>query len=137
MDKKWRDTHFKNKKARRSKYNNKEMYVDGIRFQSTKEGRRYCELQLAQKSQPRAVWHLRLQVDVPLRGPNGGKISTYRADFVYSRTDNPPCILDEDGKLLAFTEHAVVEDTKGVCTPEYKLKAKLFEDEYGFPITET
>lgn len=58
-------------------------------------------------------WHegeisdLRRQVELPLK-VNGLLIATYKADFAYSEDDD-----------------RVVEDFKGMITPEFKLKQKL------------
>lgn len=97
--------------ARGSKYHAKKTVVDGIEFDSAKEAKRYtklCALEDAGKIQG-----LCLQVPfelLPSFECDGVKYRgmKYVADFVYYR----------DGKQ-------VVEDVKGVKTPEYKLKKKL------------
>ncbi len=91
----------------RSKYNAKKVEIDGITFDSILEGKRYCELKILVKSNE--ISDLRRQVPYDLI-INDFKICTYKADFVYYK----------DGNL-------VVEDAKGVLTPEYKLKKKLMK----------
>lgn len=97
--------------ARGSKYHANKTVVDGIRFDSAKEARRYTRLRALEEAGE--IQHLRLQVPfelVPSFECDGVKYRgmKYVADFVYVR----------DGKQ-------VVEDVKGVKTPEYKLKKKL------------
>jgi hypothetical protein len=48
------------------------------------------------------------------------KICSYRADFVYLET---------------ATGEQVIEDVKGMITPEYRIKAKLMAAQ-GLPVTE-
>lgn len=101
-----------------SKYNARKTIVDGIKFDSRKEARRYKELKLLERAgeiknlqlQPRFT----LQESFKYQGKTERKIS-YVADFMY---------LDKDGQV-------VVEDTKGYRTQTYKLKRKLFLKKYG------
>lgn len=97
--------------ARASKYHAKKTVVDGIEFDSAKEAKRYTKLR--DMEEEGKIQHLRLQVPfelLPSFECDGVKYRgmSYVADFVYVR----------DGKV-------VVEDVKGVKTPEYKLKKKL------------
>ena len=102
---------------RQHKYRASPCVVDGIRFPSKKEAKRYGELKLLELySEIRA---LRRQVPFELR-VNATLITTYVADFVY-----------HDGR-----GGTTIEDVKGVKTPEYKLKKKLFEALY-WPLTIT
>lgn len=113
-----------------NKYHNKKYTYLGIKFDSLKECRRYSELRLLEQSGK--IKDLELQkayelipaqydesTEVYTKGlhkgePKPGRLLeravVYRADFVY--TD---C---ETGKQ-------VVEDTKGMRTPEYILKRKM------------
>jgi hypothetical protein len=102
-----------------TKYGNRKTVVDGITFASAKEARRYGELKLLQRAGE--VFGLRLQPRFPLK-VNGHLICTYVGDFEY-------CPKDQSAA-------PIVEDAKGFRTPEYKLKAKLFEALFGFPIVE-
>ena len=97
--------------ARANKYHAKKTTVDGIEFDSAKEAKRYAKLRASEDAGK--IQHLRLQVPfelLPSFECDGVKYRgmSYVADFVYCR----------DGKQ-------VVEDVKGVKTPEYKLKKKL------------
>lgn len=98
-------------KPKRSKYRNVPTVVDGIRFASKKEARRYVYLKARERSGE--IADLTLQPRYPL-GVNGLHVCTYVADFDYRR----------DGRL-------VTEDSKGVKTPEFIIKAKLFHALYG------
>ena len=108
--------------ARRSKYHNKKVELDGMVFDSMKEAARWRELVLEQ--QAGAIKDLRRQVTFMLIPPHTGRIRNeracnYIADFVYVR----------DG-------YVVVEDVKGVRTEVYKIKRKLMRDKYGIEIRE-
>lgn len=103
---------------RPSKYNAKKTVVDGITFDSRKEGRRYRELRLLEQAgviedlclQP----HFLLQDSYSKNGRAVRKIE-YIADFSY---------YDLEKKKF------VVEDVKGLKTDVYKLKKKIFEYKY-------
>ena len=109
----------------RSKYHAKKTTVDGITFDSAREAKRWQELKLLERAG--AIRDLRRQVRyelIPAFDVDGKhyRPATYIADFVY--TD-------------AKTGKEIVEDVKGVRTPIYRLKAKLFAAKYGVSILET
>mgnify|MGYP003309414572 CR=1 FL=1 len=98
------------------KYGNKKVIIDGIKFESELEGKRYVQLKLLQRAGE--ISNLRLQVPFLLQDSFRKNGKTYRkieyiADFIY----------DEKGKTI-------VEDTKGVKTEVFKMKQKLFEYKY-------
>jgi hypothetical protein len=99
--------------VRPRKYRNVPTEVEGIRFASKAEAKRYVELRWLERAGE--VSGLELQKRYPLVGADGIKVAVYVADFDY---------LNPDGEL-------VTEDVKGVQTPEFKLKSKLFEAQYG------
>ena len=87
--------------------------VDGIRFDSLKEARRWGELRLMERAGE--IRNLRRQVRIALEGRDGpvkfqpsGRSAFYVADFVY------------EDRRLNWAE--VIEDSKGHQTPEFKLK---------------
>ena len=104
---------------RKNKYKNKEIIIDGIKFQSIKEGKRYNELKILKKAG--LIKDLELQPVFELQPKytnyKGEKIKaiTYKADFMYYDT---------------HLEKIIVEDVKGHKTDVYKLKKKLFEYKY-------
>lgn len=109
----------------KSKYHNKKVIIDGIKFDSKKEANRYQELKLMQRAG--IISDLQRQVKYVLipsqKGDDGRVIErpcTYIADFVY---------IDENGKT-------VVEDTKGYRTSDYKIKRKLMLYIHGVKINE-
>ena len=104
---------------RRSKYGNTKVELDGIVFASKAEAKRYGDLKLL--VQAGKITDLELQPKFDLFGEGHTKICSYRADFQYT-----------DVK----TRRRVVEDVKGMKTPVYRLKAKLFLDNFGVPRTE-
>lgn len=99
------------------KYRNKPTELDGYRFDSQKEARRYADLKLLERAGEviSLVVHPIYVISV-----NGQKICNYEADFSY-RT--------KAGRV-------VVEDVKGVKTDVYKLKKKLMLACYGIEVIE-
>lgn len=107
---------------RPSKYGAVRTEVDGIKFASKAEARRYSELKLLERAGE--ICELHLQPRFPLR-INGQLVTTYVADFVY-------VVKGEKPELTG----TIVEDVKGVRTEVFKIKAKLFEAIHGFPVRE-
>lgn len=108
------------------KYHNTKTEIDGIRFDSKKEGRRYTELRIMQEAGE--ISGLRLQVPfelIPNQYGKDGKVAErkvkYIADFVYQR----------DGDI-------VVEDVKSKAsrTDVYRLKKKLMRHVWGIEVQE-
>lgn len=92
--------------GRRNKYGAQPTQIDGIKFASKAEARRF--MQLAQLEAAGQITDLELQPAFPLV-VLGQKVCTYKADFKYK---------EKDGKT-------VVEDVKGMETPVFRLKWKL------------
>lgn len=122
------------------KYHNKKIKVDGIIFDSKKEAVRYKELKILEKAGiihdvQRQVKYVLIPAQyeptssVYVKGNNKGKPKkgklierecAYYADFVYTANGE-----------------TVVEDTKGVKTPEYIIKRKLMLYVHNIKIKET
>jgi Protein of unknown function (DUF1064) len=102
-------------KPKRSKYRAQPVIIDGIRFPSAREGERWRELQILQRTG--AISNLRRQVSFDLC-INDVPLARYVSDFCYE---------DMDG---AF----VVEDAKGVETAMFKLKKKWMWIEHEIEI---
>ena len=104
---------------RPSKFGAQPVFVDGIRFDSKGEARRWGELKLLE----RAGQIRDLERQVPYRlEVNGELVSKYVADFRY---------FDKAKNLT------VCEDFKGYRTPEYRIKAKLMKALHRVEILET
>jgi hypothetical protein len=103
-----------------NKYGAKVVTVDGIKFHSIGEAKRWQELLLLEKQGK--ISHLERQVSYDLR-VNGHLICRYVADFTY---------LEEGGVW-----YPIVEDFKGVLTDTYKLKKKMMWAIHGIEIRET
>ena len=107
----------------RSKYGAQPTEVDGIRFHSRAEARRYQELLLLQKA-GEIVSEIERQPPFPLymedcyHADVNHYVCTYLADFHYTR---------KDGEL-------VWEDLKGFDTPMSKLKRRMVSASYGIEI---
>jgi hypothetical protein len=100
------------------KYRNKPTIVDGHKFASRAEARRYNELKLFQLS--REISDLELQPKFPLV-VNGELVCTYIADFSYEQRG-----------------YRVIEDVKSPVTktPLYRIKAKLLRALTGIVVRE-
>lgn len=101
-----------------NKYHSKKTKVNGITFDSKAEAQRYCELLLLIRHGD--ITDLVLQPEyelIPAFKKNGKRYrkTVYKADFSYIDVKN---------------NKVIVEDVKGVKTPVYRLKKKLFEYRY-------
>jgi len=105
-----------------SKYHNKKTVLDGIKFDSQREAKRYWELKILERAGE--ISELKLQVSFELAPSaiiNGRKSPPrkYVADFTYI----------ENGKL-------VIEDAKGMLTEMYKFKRHLMKSQLNLEIRE-
>ena len=120
--------------TRRHKYGAVSTVIDGVRFASKKEARRYGELKLLEKAGHIARLQLqrRFELCAPktnLRGDVTDKdwmntVGYYVPDFCYD-------------ELTQAATRFIVEDVKGVRTQVYALKKRWFEAQYGITIMET
>lgn len=101
-----------------TKYHAKPQIVDGVRFASKREAKRYHDLKMMERGGE--IVGLELQPKYPLI-VNKHKLGAYYGDFRYRDT---------------ATGDLIVEDVKGVRTPLYRLKAKLVKALYGVEIVE-
>ena len=102
---------------KQNKFKNKKIIIDGIKFDSKKEGYYYVYLKELEKTNK--ISNLQLQVKYELQPKFKYDNKTYRsityiADFVY----------EENGKTIVI-------DVKGFKTDVYKLKKKLLL--YNYP----
>jgi hypothetical protein len=122
-----------------NKYHNKKITIDGVTSDSKKEARRFQELKILEKAGQ--ISKLERQVKftlIPAQrepdiiGARGGRKPgklierecAYFADFAYIEKQ-------ENGEKVV-----VVEDTKGMKTPEYIIKRKLMLYRFGIRIRE-
>lgn len=103
---------------RGNKYLAKATWMDGIRFHSKAEAKRYSELLLLLKAGEISSLELQPRYDIAV---NGRKCGFYKADFIY---------------YDRASAHFVIEDVKGQRTPLSTLKQKLVEAIYNITITE-
>lgn len=106
-----------------SKFHNVGTQRGAIRFDSKREAKRYDELVTLEALG--VISNLKLQVpfvvaDAAILAGRKAKARRYVADFVY----------EQDGVR-------VVEDVKGMLTPEYRLKRHLMKSVLGIDILET
>ena len=134
--------------TRQHKYRAKPTTVDGVRFASKKESRRYAELKLLEKAGEIRGLEIQPSFDllVPVRTDEARmamvkalargkgfscaheKVGVYRADFRYQQ------------KTLSASENdryrTITEDVKGIRTATYRLKKRMVEATYGIQIHE-
>lgn len=106
--------------GKRNKFNAKATWVDGIRFHSRKEARRYVTLKALEAAGE--ISDLKRQVEYRI-AVNGVHVTTYVADATY---------VDKDGRF-------VVEDTKSTPTKKlsaYRIKKALMLAIHGVEIHE-
>lgn len=120
----------------RSKYGNKQVIVDGIRFDSQKEWMRYEELRRLQKAGEidRLEVHKKYEL-MPKTVLNGHtyKSISYYADFVYYDCTEDKLHCNDPNKRW------VVEDVKSPVTrknPTYSLKKRMMAHVHGIEIKE-
>ena len=108
---------------RKRKYGNTPVVLDGFKFSSKAEAKRYGELKLLERGGE--IAGLRLHTSYPLvatspwlRG-KGMNVGSYVDDFSYE-----------------LQGERVVEDVKGCKTAVYRLKKKLVKALYGIDVTE-
>ena len=106
-------------KRSRSKYGNKKTTIHGITFDSKWESERYLYLKSLEKAGRIKDLELQPRYNILV---NDQKICAYVADFKYNKEN-------ADG----IWEH-IVEDAKGVETPEFKLKKKLMKAVFNIDI---
>ncbi|WP_336235730.1 DUF1064 domain-containing protein [Achromobacter dolens] len=113
----------KSKRPGVAKYRNKKTAQDGIIFDSKREAARYAHLKLLERAGK--IHGLTLQPSFTLvdsRRNAFGKVEravVYIADFSYFEGDS-----------------RVIEDAKGVRTPDYVIKRKLMLDRHGITVKE-
>ena len=100
----------------RGKYGAVKTKLDGFTFASKLEARRWGELKMLERSG--AISSLQRQVPFAMT-VNGHHVCNYISDFVY---------------VIPTTGERVIEDAKGVLTPEFRLKAKLMEACHGIVV---
>jgi len=100
-----------------AKYKNVPEYIDGIRFASKAEARRYRELRLLE--QAGEIYKLKVHKKWPIE-VYGHHITTWTDDFSY---------YDKGGKYH-------VEDVKGFRTQRYSLIKKLMKAVHSIEIEE-
>lgn len=103
-----------------SKYHSQKVIINGIKFESKKEGDRYIQLKTLERVG--LIKELELQKSFELqptfrKNRKTYRSITYKADFYYY--DN-------------HLERYVVEDTKGFKTEAYRIKKKMFEYKYKY-----
>lgn len=104
-----------------NKYGNKKIIIDGIEFDSKKEGLRYKELKLLERAG--LITDLKMQTSFELQPSfkkNGKTIRaiTYKSDFDYKTKDG----------------RHIVEDVKSKATEKdkvYRLKRKMLQYKYN------
>ena len=125
------------KRAKKAKYLNRKVTINGETFDSKKEYKRYCELSLLQRAG--AITDLQRQVKFVLIPAQYETYERYSKDGKRLK-DGQKCVERECAYIADFVYKengkTVVEDTKGMRTKDYIIKRKLFRINNGFGIKE-
>jgi len=107
-----------------SKYKNVKTEVDGIKFDSKKEAKRWQELKLLEASGEidQLMRQIKYELIPSYKFPTERAVN-YVADFVY---------LTRVGEAWTW----IVEDAKGMRTPDYVIKRKLMRHVHGVIVRE-
>lgn len=102
MQEHWTLEQYKNYKEKKSKYGNKKVIIDGIEFDSQKEGNHYRELRLLERQG--LIKDLKLQVRFELQPSykkNNRTIQSinYVADFVYYDVNKKKTIVEDTKRI--------------------------------------
>lgn len=108
-------------RSRTNKYGAKPTEVDGIKFASAAEAKRYGELKLLARAGE--IWGLKPHVEYPLV-INDQKVGKYTCDFEYYEAG-------PDGESVLITE-----DVKGRAARDWPLRKRLFAALYGRQVRE-
>lgn len=108
-----------------TKYNSKKITVDGVKFDSKREYKRWCELQVLERAGKIADLDRQVKFElIPSQRVDGKVVERpvyYVADFVYVDT---------------ATSKKVAEDSKGFKTRDYVIKRKLMLWVHGLHVKE-
>jgi len=110
------------KKKPYNKYGNKKVVVDGIKFDSTKEGNYYSQLVLRKRAGD--ITDFKMQVPMAIE-VNGIHIAKYILDF---QVEYP------NGDTEYIDIKALTKEKKWITTDVFKLKKKLVEAIYKIEI---
>lgn len=124
------------KRVKGKKYNNKNVIYDNIKFDSTKEGKRYLVLKQAERDG--IISDLELQVKFELIPPIKEEYIKHlkTKDKVITRTLQLPITYICDFRYIKDS-NIVIEDVKAspkMIPNDYKLKEKLFFWKFGIRI---
>lgn len=115
--------------AKQSKYRNKPVVIDGIRFHSTKEGNYYLHLKMLQKAGVVESFERQIPYKYFLTYNLNGREKTYKekyvADFVVTYTSEK-----------TIGQKVAVIDVKGHRTKEYLRKKEVVESLFQIKIIE-
>ena len=110
-------------KKNKSKYRNKSVEIDGIKFHSTKEGKFYSELKIKKTLGEIKDFQMQVCYDIKI---NNIHIANYFLDFLVIFPNNIIEYIDVKGKDKV--------SNKWIKTDVFKLKKKLVEAIYGINI---
>jgi len=113
-------TYLKTWQTGRNKYHAKKTMVNGMKYDSLKEGSKAMELEMLKKG--KAIKGFESHKKIELFGENGARVCNYFADFVIEHNDETIEILDIKSKITA--------------TPVFRLKWKLLEDKYKLAVSQ-
>ena len=117
-----------------SKYHNKPVTVDGVKYDSSGEYRRFCYLKLLEQAGEikNLEYHKLFELIPPIRKEIQCRMKNGKT---YTRVTNEPRCYEADFTYtIVATGEQVVEDFKGVETDLFLFKKDLFFSKYGIEI---
>lgn len=119
---------------RKNKFNRKTVEIDGIKFDSTKEGNYYLELKSRWVAGDIVAFRIKPQWVFIL---NGVKISSYTADFEITHKGGRKEVVDVKGMKTVFDKRKKCMVQKPVTATEpYRLRKKMMRAFYGIDVVE-
>ncbi len=109
--------------AKKSKYGNSKIEIDGFIFDSTKEGNEYSKLKLLKKSGEIKDFEIQVKFDIRI---NEIHIANYFLDFLVINNDGSKEYIDVKGQDK--------KTKKWITTDVFQLKKKLVEAIYKIKI---
>ncbi len=109
--------------AKKSKYGNSKIEIDGFIFDSTKEGNEYSKLKLLKKSVEIKDFEIQVKFDIRI---NEIHIANYFLDFLVINNDGSKEYIDVKGQDK--------KTKKWITTDVFQLKKKLVEAIYKIKI---
>lgn len=116
---------FFGSRSKKNKYGNKKIVIDGIKFDSKKEGKKYLQLKIMKRGGQIKNFELQVKFELQPKFEKDGykyRAIVYRADFVVTDWDDKKRIIE----IKPFSK----KKNKFLYTKEFAIKQKMFDFKY-------